>query len=62
MCNLAVVRVAPRGAPFSHRLDFFHRQKKSTFSNDSGYTNFAYEHVAHSETEHLAEAATPNHA
>eukprot|EP00964_Phaeocystis_antarctica_P084290 scaffold53059_cov33-Phaeocystis_antarctica.AAC.2 len=24
------------------------------FSNYGGYTNYAYEHVAHSETEHLA--------
>ena len=27
---------------------------ESLFSNYDGYTNYAYEHVAHSETEHLA--------
>ena len=28
--------------------------KNRLFFNDAGYTNYAYEHVAHSETEHLA--------
>ena len=27
---------------------------KVDISNDGRYTNYAYEHVAHSETEHLA--------